>query len=84
MDIPQREPGLYYCIDQYLERKRVNKHTLADLAYQIYATHTGKLDLFRHYPRPELDPAFTIQEAISLVKNYRDKGSCWPQLPEQL
>lgn len=79
--LPKREPSLYYCINLYLERQLQYaplKDRIADLAYQIHATHTGKLDLFDKYYRPTLDPEFTREEAVELVKNFLKKGSCRP------
>jgi len=84
---PSREPALYYCIDLYLRRhlsyRTWSVDKMIDLAYQIYTTHTGKLDLFRHYPRPTMDPEFTQAEALTLVHNFTKAGSCKPILGTQ-
>ena len=79
---PERPVGLYHAIYLYLDRQHAkllwSDTAISDLAYQIHATHTGKLDLFRHHPRPMLDPKFTLAEATSLVHNYLNHGSCKP------
>lgn len=85
-EIPLREASLYYCVDRFLERTVhyiPDKLRIGDLAYQIYATHNGKLDLFRHNIRPVMEPPFKLTEAVHLVHTYLKNGSCKPHLGTQ-